>query len=98
MRAKPELLSEGRIRAEPTWYLEDTGLFRICNIGHIFQTDLKMGPYRAYRYIHKLVKNLLCRYMMYVPLNVTQRCTVTLDANEGGERGRDKNYKEKDQS
>lgn len=63
-----------------------------------FSNRPEKGPYRASRYIHKLVKNLLCRYMMYVPLNVTQRCTVTLDANEGGERGRGKNYKEKDQS
>ena len=72
MCAKPELLSEVRIRAEPTWYLEDTGLFRIRNTGHIFQTDLKRGPYSIYKYIHKLVKNL-CRYTMYVPLSMTRK-------------------------
>lgn len=29
LHMKPELHSEVRIRAEPTWYLEDVGLFRI---------------------------------------------------------------------
>lgn len=98
LRVKPELLSEVRIRAEPTWYLEDASLFRVRKTGHIFQTDLKRGPYSIYKYIHKLVKNLLCRYTMYAPLSMTQRYTVMLNANEGGGRGRDKNYKEKDQS
>lgn len=56
MCVKPELLSEVRIRAEPTWYLEDASLFRIHNTGHLFKTGLKRRSHSIYKYIHKPVK------------------------------------------
>jgi len=95
MYVKPELLSEAGISAEPTGYLEDASLFRIHHAGHIFQTDLKRGPYSIHKYIHKLVKNLLFRYRIYIYLSTTQRYTVTLGANEAGRRRREKITKRK---
>lgn len=85
LQVKHELLSEVGIRAKPTWYLEDAGLFRIHNTGHIFQRE--KGALQIYKYTHKLGKNLLCRYKMCVPLSMTQRRTLMLDANERGRRG-----------
>lgn len=54
LHMKPKLYSEVRIRAEPTWYLKDVGLFRINKTHFSVRPNWKMGP-SVYKYISTML-------------------------------------------
>lgn len=73
------------------WFIQETQ-YRT----HFSNRSIKGGPI-VFTNISKSLWKKPYAGIRYIPLSLTQRYTVTLDANEGGGRGRDKNDEEKDQ-